>query len=105
MHAYAEPRAVDTGAELDARAMPLGDALDDRQSQTAAAHARCRIAARLPTVEPVEHPLALGGRDSRAVVANPERAPLPVLSGGDVDATAARGVAQGVVDQIGEERP
>src|SRR5438552_14491700 len=36
----AEPLAVETFAQRNLRAVPIGDALDDRKSQTAAADAR-----------------------------------------------------------------
>jgi len=60
-------------------------------------------ATRLTAVEAIEHPLALGRRDPRAVVADPERASIALLPGGHIDAATARGVTQGVVDEVTEQ--
>src|SRR5437660_6652776 len=70
----AEPLAVETFAQRNLRAVPIGDALDDRKPQTAAAGARAlrglRRARRLAAIKPVEHPRALGRSDPGTVVAH-----------------------------------
>src|SRR5271169_3677185 len=104
-HAHAEARAVDAGQELDACAVRLRDTFYDGQAQAAAALARPGngVARELPAVEAVEHPLVLRGRNAGTAVADPERGASTLPSGGYVDPATARGVTQGVVDQVAEQ--
>src|SRR5881628_3037488 len=65
-HAHLQAGALRSVEQLDMRAVPLRDRLHDGQSESAAG---LRAAAALcAAVEAVEHALALGGRDARAVV-------------------------------------
>src|SRR5690349_7908364 len=90
-------RVTRTGAEplpeLDRRAVALGDALHDGQSEATAGRGRTRGA-----IEAIEHARTLIERDARAVVAHRQRHGIAHNRDGDVDTPAARRVAHRVVD-------
>src|SRR2546423_4261177 len=75
------PRAL---ADDDARAMAGGDLAHDGKPQTAAGAGSSRHA-----VEALEHTLALGGRNSRAVIFNFDKCLSGTLPGSHRDAPAA----------------
>src|SRR5216683_5357544 len=99
-YGHAQAAAVDTGPELDASTVALGDALDDRQAQAAAADAAGAAAA----IEAVEHALAVLDRNARPAVAHGEHDAARVVGERDIHSAAGGGVTNRVVDQIRDQR-
>src|SRR5207244_12575446 len=81
--------------------MPLGDALDDRQPESAAV--RVGGVRRGPSVEPIEYARAIIGRYAWAGVAYLEHRLRALRSDDHIDTARRRRIANCVVDQVRDQ--
>src|SRR4051812_42682460 len=96
-----EDGATGFAVEADGAAMRVGDRLDDREAETAAASYRFDVDA----IEAVENARLRVGRDAAAAVDDLEGDPGGIRSGGQRDHPAALGRSQGVLDERIEGAP
>ena len=98
-HADSGSGPVQARPDADVGAVALGDALDDREAEPAAARAAGGVAA---PDEAVEYVLAVGGRNARPRVAHAQERASRLGRDADVDAASFRCIAQGIVDEVGQ---
>ncbi len=101
-HADRQSASVRAVGQFHRGAMRVRDPLDDRKAQATAGRGVGRVRAGSP-VEPLEHALAVLGRDAGTRIDDAEHRRTGLVGHGDVDAAALGRVAQRVVEEVRQQ--